>query len=409
MRIVSADEATATMLAVATLQPPLRFPLSAALGHVLAEDVVAAISLPPWTNAGMDGYALRGDDVRGATPDAPIRLRVAHSIPAGGAAGGTLNPGSAARIFTGAPLPPGADSVIRQEDTTREDDVVAVHRDRDVLQNVRAAGGDLSAGSIAMVVGTLLGAHQLALLAALGVSHPMMHRRARVGIISTGDELISLDHPEEIASGRRLADVNSPALSALTVEAGGVPVSMDIAADRADSLSALIAAASDVDLIVTAGGVSVGDHDHVRAVMREHGAVMQFDRVRMRPGGPAALALLPDGRPWLALPGNPVSAMVTFELFARPAIRAMAGMRAPLRATFPAVLAAPLRPDAALEQFLRCTFNPGATDGPVVATLTGPQGSGMLTSMARADGLVRVPAGDTMMAAGTPLHAIRFS
>ncbi len=409
MRIVSADEAAAEILAVASLQPALRFPLAAALGHVLAEDIVADIALPPWTNASMDGYAVRAADILGATPDRPARLRVTSAIAAGHADGASIGPGEAARIFTGAPIPAGADSVVRQEDTQRDDDVVVVQRDRDASANVRAAGGDVARGACALPARTVIGPHQLALLAALGISQPMVHRGPRVAIISTGDELCTLDHPDEISSGRRLADVNSPALAALVAEAGGVATALGIAPDDADALQTMIESAGDADVIITAGGVSVGDHDHVREVMRARGATMRFDRVRMRPGGPTALAMLPDGRPWLALPGNPVSAMVTFELFARPAIRAMAGRRDPLRERFGATLISDAPRDATLEQYLRCVFASPTDDGRVNATLTGPQGSGMLTSMARADGLIVIPAGSGVVSAGNIVTALRFA
>ncbi len=391
------------------VQPPLRIPLIDSVGHVLAEDLTASIDLPPWTNAAMDGYAVRAKDIRGARRDAPMHLRVIGAIPAGAVPDRALRTGEAMRIYTGAPLPADADSVIRQEDTDRGTEYVTVFDDRDAGANVRRAGGDLARGAPALPSGTIIGPHQLALLAALAVTHPMVHRRPRVGILATGDEVVSLDHPEEILAARRLADVNSPALAALVQQAGGVAVPLGLSPDDPAELQRVVLAADDVDLLITAGGVSVGDHDHVRSVMAACGVTTSFDRVRIRPGGPTTFGRFPPGRPWLALPGNPVSAMVTFELFGRPAVRAMSGHRDPFRPVTQVVLADDARRDPVLDQYLRCTFDAPEDGRMARATLTGPQGSGMLMSMARADGLVVVPAGEGAALAGSMARAWRFT
>lgn len=409
MRVMAADDAAAAILAVVPRQPALRVRLADALDHVLAEDVVAGVALPPWTNASMDGYAVRGADVLGAQIAAPRRLSVVGIIAAGEAPRIALRAGEAMRIFTGAQMPTGADSVVRQEDTDRGSDSVVIVSDRDVGANVRPAGSDLAQDAIALSRGTALRGHQIGLLAALAVTDPVVHRRPRVGVLTMGDELVTLDHRETILAGAKLADVNGPALTALVTAAGGVGVPLGIAPDDAGALDAMVAAAQDIDLLITVGGASVGDHDHVRHVMTQRGVVRLFDRVRMRPGGPTSFGLLPDGRPWLALPGNPVSAMVTFELFARTAIRAMAGHPAPARRRFRAVLAARVRRDATLDLYLRCTFA-WPDDGALPrATLTGPQGSGMLTSMAHAEGLVLVPYGNDVATADTMVEAMEFS
>ena len=408
MRVVSAPDAAREIAATVPVQPSLRMPLLDARGHVLAEDITAAIALPPWTNAGMDGYAVHAADVRGATPAAPVRLLVSASIAAGDSSKLALASGEAARIFTGAALPTGADTVIRQEDTVRDGAAVLVQRDRDAGANVRRAGGDLALGERALEAGTVLGPHQIALLAALAVAHPVVHRRPRVGILTSGDEIVSFDRPEEILSGRRLGDANSPALAALVEAAGAIAVPLGIARDDAAALERLVRAADDVDLLITAGGVSVGEHDHVRTVMASCGVRTVFDRVRMRPGGPAAFGVFPDGRPWLALPGNPVSAMVTFELFGRAAIRAMAGHRHPGRRPTRAILRDEIRRDATLDQYVRCTFAWPDDGTPPVATLTGPQGSGMLMSLVRAAGLAIIPAGDDALPAGSFVEALLF-
>ena len=409
MRVASAGEAARDIVAVVPVQPPLRIPLIDSVGHVLAEDLTASIDLPPWTNAAMDGYAVRATDIRGARRDAPMHLRVIGAIPAGAVPDRALRTGEAMRIYTGAPLPADADSVIRQEDTDRGAEYVTVFDDRDAGANVRRVGGDLARGALALPSGTVIGPHQLALLAALAVTHPMVHRRPRVGILATGDEVVSLDHPEEILASRRLADVNSPALAALVQQAGGVAVPLGLSPDDPAELQRVVLAADDVDLLITAGGVSVGDHDHVRSVMAACGVTTSFDRVRIRPGGPTTFGRFPPGRPWLALPGNPVSAMVTFELFGRPAVRAMSGHRDPFRPVTQVVLADDAHRDPVLDQYLRCTFDAPEDGRMARATLTGPQGSGMLMSMARADGLVLVPAGKGAALAGSMARAWFFT
>ena len=409
MRVLSAADAAREIVAAVPTQPSLRIPLLDARGHVLAEDILAPIPLPPWTNAGMDGYAARAEDIRGATAESPVHLRIVEAIAAGNSPRQAIGAGEAARIFTGAALPEGADSVIRQEDTERDGNTVVVRRDRDAGGNVRRAGSDLATGALVLSIGMLLGPHQIAVLAALATAHPVVYRRPRVGILTSGDEIVSLDHPEEILSGRRLSDANSPALAALVEEAGGIAVPLGIAPDDAGELERLVRAADDVDLLITAGGVSVGEHDHVRSVMTACGVRTVFDRVRMRPGGPATFGVFRDGRPWLALPGNPVSAMVTFELFGRPAIRTMAGHRDPFRTSFRAILRDEMRRDATLDQYVRCTFEWPADGTKPMATLTGAQGSGMLMSLVRAEGLAIVPAGRDALPAGSDVAAFRFN
>ncbi|MGH7592563.1 MAG: molybdopterin molybdotransferase MoeA [Gemmatimonadales bacterium] len=408
MKIASAGDALREILAAVGVQPSLRVPLADAIGHVLAQDVVAAIALPPWTNAAMDGYAARAVDVRGATRALPRRLIVSDAIAAGASTDRVLQPGEAVRIYTGARVPVGADSVIRQEDTDGGVGAVMVHDARDAAMNVRPAGGDLARGTVAVTTGTAVEPRHVAVMAALGVANPMVYRRPRVAILSTGDEVVPLDHPEDILAGRRLADVNGPAIAALVTQAGGIAVPLGIAPDDAAELQRIVATAGDADLLITAGGASVGDHDHVRSVMAACGVVTRFDRVRVRPGGPTVFGLWPDGRIWLALPGNPVSAMVTFELFGRPAIRAMSGHRQAARSTVPLTLRDAVPRDPVLEQYLRCTLTWPANERHPVATLTGAQGSGMLMSMVRADCLAIVPAGDGPLPAGSVVQALCF-
>lgn len=392
-RPVSVADASAALLRVAHPQPPLRVPLAQSLDHVLAESVHAASPLPPWTSASMDGFAVRADDVRGATVHQPIRLPLAGSTAAGDATPPPLAPGAAWRVATGGAVPAGADSVIRQEHTVREGALVRIDSDLDANQHVRPAGGDLAPGDLALAHGQRIGPAQIGLLAALGITHPVVHRRPRIGVLVSGNELVPVDHGEMLARGDRLVDVNSPMLASAISRAGGIPVLHGIAADDPGQILAAVQAASDIDMLITAGGISVGEQDHILAVMAAANAEVVFRRVRIRPGGPTTLATLPDGRPWLALPGNPVSALVTFVVFGVPAVRSMMGDLSPVTPRERAMLSTPVAQHPTLDQYLRVTLEADRDGGTPRATLTGPQGSWVLTSIAKADGVVIIPAG----------------
>lgn len=402
---LAAAEAARQILEAVQRQPALRVPLDDALDSVLAEDLVSPIDVPAWANSAMDGYAVRAADVRGAGPDRPVRLRVVEQIPAGAFPTRRIQAGESARIFTGAPLPDGADTVVRQEDTDQGTDIVTIAADRDAGINVRQAGEDIRRGATVLHAGAVLGPAQLGVLASLAVAQPLVYRRPRVAILSSGDELVDVDQPEEILSGRRVASSNSHTLGALIRQAGGEPVDLGIARDTPESLREHLARALDCDLLVTTAGVSVGEHDYVRAVLDELGLEERFWRVRMRPGAPVGFGLL-GGRPWIGLPGNPVSTMVTFELFVRPAIRAMCGHAGPFRRAAPVRLLEPVVLKPRLQHFLRGVVRDDP-DGPV-ARLTGPQGSGILTSMAAANALLIIPEGQLETPAGDEVLAIRL-
>lgn len=402
------DQAIAAILAELTPRPAAAVALAECLGLVLAEDVVAPFNLPRWTNAAMDGYAVRADDVRGASVSQPVTLPVVAQLAAGGTAPRALRAGEAMRIFTGAPVPEGADSVIRQEDSDRGALVVTLTSDRDAGRNVRREGSDLAAGSVAFARGTVVGPGEIALLASLAVTDPVVHPRPRVAIISTGDEIAPLDDVARIRSGERIADSNTPALTALTLLAGGVPSALGPVRDDADALADTIRHAPATELVITVGGVSVGDHDHVPAVIAMLGGRLLFRRVRLRPGGPTTAARLPDGRLWIALPGNPVSAMVTFTLFVRPAIRLLSGMAQPVPPPPLVRLAEPVERHPTLDLFLRAVRSGEARDGVVTVRATGPVGSALMTSMRDAEVLVWVAAGPGGLPAGTILPAVTF-
>ncbi len=417
---LSARDAAHRILAEVRRQPALRVPLDDALDSVLAEPVSSPIDVPAWTNSAMDGYAARAADVRGASGDAPRRLRIVEVLPAGTFPTHPVGAGECARIFTGAPLPGGADSVIRQEDT-RPGDVsgdVFILDDRDAGVNIRRAGEDIRRGDLVFEPGVQLGPAQLGVLASLAVAHPVVYRRPRVAILGSGDEIVDVDQPEEIRSGRKVASSNTHTLVALVRRTGGIPVNLGIARDTPESLRAHIAAAADCDLLVTTAGISVGEHDHVKTVLEDLGADLKFWKLRMRPGAPVGFGVLggtgvagqPADQPipWIGLPGNPVSTMVTFELFVRPAIRAMMGQPLPFRRTVPVRVAEPITLGPNLQHFLRAVVAPTAGDAApgLEARLTGPQGSGILTSMVKANALLIIPEGQHETRAGAVAEAL---
>jgi molybdopterin molybdotransferase len=399
-------QASALILADIQALPALRVPLREAHGAVLAAEVVSPISIPPWDNSSMDGYAVRAADVAGAREHAPAVLRVVGTIAAGGVADYVVGPGEAVRIMTGAPIPAGADSVVRVEDTDGGTDRVTVHNARDAGRNLRPHGEDLRRGDVAVARGTLVGAAQLGVLASVGATHVDVHRRPRVGILSSGDELVDVDRFDEVVAGRRIVASNSYTLWALVRAAGAEPVDLGLVGDDPAAIRARIEQGlSSCDVLLTSGGISVGAFDFTRAVLTELGAELRLWRVRMRPGAPIGFGLL-RGIPWLGLPGNPVSAMVTFELFARPALRRMAGHRLLFRRPLSVRLAEPIALAAPLMHFMRAVVTPAADGAPVTARLTGPQGSGLLTSMERANALVVVPEDRVRVDAGEMVRAI---
>ena len=394
--------------------PAVRQPLREALDLVLAEDVKSPIDLPPWDNSAMDGYATRGADVAAASRERPVVLTVVESVAAGQVPERAIGPGKATRIFTGAPLPAGADTVVRQEDTESAGaDRVAIVAGRDAGKNVRHRGEDIRQGEIVLPAGTPLGPAQLGVLASIAHGTPLVHRAPRVAFMGSGDEIVDLDRADEILAGEKIATSNSYTLHALIRRAGAFPVDLGLARDTKDSLREHLgtAAARDADLLVTTAGVSVGEHDFVREVLAELGCDMKLWRIRMRPGAPLGFGLL-HRTPWIGLPGNPVSTMVTFELFVRPAIRRLLGHRLPFRRTVPVCVGEPITLGPRLRHFLRAVVRPegpgdgGEGGGGLVARLTGPQGSGILTSMARANALLVVPEDRPEVSAGETLPAL---
>ena len=381
-----------------------RVPLLDALGRVLAEPVRAPMTLPAWDNSAMDGYAVRGEDIDTATRQRPVQLRVLETVAAGKFATRAVGPGEATRIMTGAPLPDGADTVIRVEDTDGGVETVTIRDARDARRNVRPRGVDFHVGDSLLEPGAALGAAQLGVLASVGRAAVDVFRRPRVAILGSGDELVDVDAFHEVLAGRKIVSSNGYTLQALVRTAGGEPVNLGVSPDDPASLRAHLQRSAGCDLILTSAGVSVGEFDYTRDVVEALGADMKFWRVRMRPGAPLGFGVL-GSTPWIGLPGNPVSAMVTFELFVRPVIRRMLGHTRLFRRPLPVVLEERVTIGARLTHFLRAIVST-RDDGTATARLTGPQGSGILTSMSRANALLVVPEDRPTVDAGETLHAL---
>ncbi|MGD2135829.1 MAG: molybdopterin molybdotransferase MoeA [Gemmatimonadales bacterium] len=377
-----------------------RVALPSAAGRVLAASAVSPVDVPAWDYSALDGYAVRDADLTGDD----IILRVVDTIPAGGFPTRRLDPGECARIFTGAPVPTGADSVIRQEHVTvLDDERVRIDDRSDVRRNIRRRGEDISRGSTILEAGTALEARHLGVLASMVQTEVGVYRRPLLAVLATGDELADLNQRQAILEGRKVASSNSYTMRAAGAAAGAVVHDLGIAPDDPDDLRRRLTSGRGADLIVTSAGMSVGEHDHLRAMLEDLGDDMGFWRLRMRPGAPVGFGTL-DGTPWIGLPGNPVSTMVTFELFVRPALRVLGGHTLPFRRTVPVQLGAVVETPGQLTHFVRVRLTVDR-DG-LVAHPTGPQSSGILTSMARADALLIVPEERERAEAGETLRAI---
>ena len=402
--MLSVAEASARILEGIIPLPPERVALEHALGRVLATDVVSPITLPPWDNSAMDGYAVRTQSVVGATAESPARLPVRETLGAGQFATAPLRPGEAVRVMTGAAVPEGTEGVIRVEDTDGGLTEVAVRDARDAGRNLRSRGEDIHAGEVVLSRGMSLGAAQIGVLASVGAAAVDVHRQPRVAILGSGDELVDLDRFHEVMAGRKIVSSNGYTLAALVRLSGGIPIQLGTASDTTASIAEGLGRAAGCDLIITSAGISVGEFDYTREALVSLGAEMKFWKVRMRPGAPLGFGLL-RGVPWIGLPGNPVSAMVTFELFARPVIRRMVGHTRLFRRPVTVVLEEPVRTGVKLTHFLRAIVTVRG-DGVLTARLTGPQGSGILTSMSRANALLVVPEDRPESAAGETASAL---
>ncbi|MGH7650853.1 MAG: molybdopterin molybdotransferase MoeA [Gemmatimonadaceae bacterium] len=402
--MLTVTEASERILAEIKPLPDETVPLRQALGRVLAEDVSATVTMPPWSNSSMDGYAVRSADITPVMTGDPVKLRVVATVAAGEFAPRPLKRGEAMRIMTGAPIPAGADSVIRKEDTDGGAGKVEIRDARDVWKNIRDAGEDYQRGDILGRRGSPIKPALLGVLASSGIANVQVFRRPMVAIISSGNELVDIDKFDEVAAARRIVSTNSYTLEALTRVAGGIPHDLGIASDTKASLRRKLDAAAGCDMIITSAGVSVGDLDHTRDVFAALGGTQKFWKVKMRPGAPLAFGILKDVS-WLGLSGNPVSAMVSFELFVRPALRKMQGHHSLFRRTVTVTLEEEVKISARLTHFLRACIT-RREDGSLTARLTGHQSSGALTSMSKANALLIVPEAKPTVAKGTQLNAL---
>src|SRR6266550_4627603 len=394
---MSADDALARILAGVPALPAVDVQLLDALGLVLAEGIAADRDVPPFRNSAMDGYAVRGDDV--AT--APARLRVVGEVAAGGFPDRAVGKGEARRIVTGAPMPEGADTVVRVEDSDNASDVVTITAATPRGLSVRQAGEDLRKGEAILTVGTVLRPAEIGLLASVGHAKVRVRKRPRVAVFSTGDEIADVDAPLEKGQVR---DSNRYTLASAIRAAGAEPWVRGIVRDSPDALRAAFREVVAADAIVTSGGVSVGDHDFMKPVLSELGTI-DFWAIAIRPGRPLAFGELNDGErrvPIFGLPGNTVSSLLTFELFVRPALLRMQGREHVSRPRAKARLLEPVEKVRSLRFFARGIYD---RDAGTVRT-TGPQGSGILRSMSLANCLIDLAEGRERYDAGETVDLI---
>ncbi|MDX1615990.1 MAG: molybdopterin molybdotransferase MoeA [Candidatus Promineifilaceae bacterium] len=382
--------------------------LPEARGRVLSSSVVAQDSLPPFANSAMDGYAVRADDVDRASRANPTTLQVIADISAGTALETTVGPGTAARITTGAPIPVGADAVVPVEETNESwrdrarplATKIQIYRSVPPGAYIRETGEDIVAGSQVLRSQRVLRPQEIGVLASLGVTQVEVNRRPRAGILATGDELVSIDAP--LTAGK-IRNSNSYALAAQVEAAGAIPVHLGVARDVAEDVRAKLARGVElgVDLLISSAGVSVGAYDVVKAVLEQNGQIA-FWKVRMRPGKPLAYGTY-QGIPYFGLPGNPVSALVSFERFTRPTLRKMGGHQELERPRVTVTLQETIDSDGR-ESYIRAQVKrEGAS---YTATTTGEQGSHMLTSLVKANGLIVIPEGVQQVEAGERLEAV---
>ncbi|HIG46742.1 MAG TPA: molybdopterin molybdotransferase MoeA [candidate division Zixibacteria bacterium] len=380
--MISVIEARDTILAQVSLLGTERVDLFSALDRVLSEDVYATRNQPPWDNSAMDGFAVRTADTLSASQSQPVIFKIIEDLPAGYRAKNKVEAGQAIRIMTGAPVPEGADTILRSEITERLD-----HKHIKLSQpmapgtDLRKVGEDISDGALLLPVGTLIRPAEIGLLASTNRSVISVYRNPRVAILSTGDEIVDVD--DEMQDGK-IVDSNGYALSALVVDTGAEVVRLGICPDTQDALEQKLREALSFDVIITSGGVSVGEYDFVKLALDALGTTMEFWKVAMTPGRPLAFGMIQDTLAF-GLPGNPVASMVTFELFTRPALLKMQGYSNLYRRTVRAILLEDINKVLGRKQFIRMQLQ--QRGDAIYASRTGAQGSGILRSMSLADGL----------------------
>jgi molybdopterin molybdotransferase len=397
--VISVEEALTRLLALVEALPPEQISLADGLGRVLAEDVSARRTQPPFAVSAMDGYAVRADDLARM----PVELHIVAEVPAGAGFGGHVGPGEAARIFTGAPMPAGTDTIVIQEDTERLGDRVRVLEGAPRGRYVRREGLDFAEGDALLNSGWQLSARDVGLLAAMNRPWLFVHRRPRIGILSTGDEIVM---PGDPIGPHQIVSSNSLALAAIVTACGGIAVSVGNAPDDPEALRRIAAATSGVDLLVTTGGASVGEHDLVREALAVDGFELDFWQIAMRPGKPLMVGRY-RGTPMLGLPGNPVSTFVCAMLFLKPAIERLSGLSATAEPVATARLGAALEGNDRRQDYLRARL--GRTAGGVEEVFAfDVQDSSMMRLLSAADCLILRPPHAPAAALGSIVPIIRF-
>ncbi len=385
--MLTVEEARKRMLDTVSVSATEQRGILDCLGHVLAEDIYAEEHIPPFDNSAMDGFAVIAEDVRGASEVTPVSLEVVEAIAAGYAPAKRIDRGQAARIMTGAMMPAGADAVVMQEVTQFNGEQVRIAEAVDKAENVRFTGESVRSGDLVIGSGKLLRPQECSMLASLNRSEVLVYRRPRVAVVSTGDELTPLGVALEPG---KIHDSNRYGICAQLREAGCIPIDMGIARDdEAETERIFRGGLNRADALITSGGVSVGEHDVVKSVLAKLGKV-NFWRVAMKPGKPQAYGIA-DGKPIFGLPGNPVSSLVVFELFVRPALLKMAGHSNPFRPAFKAKLEEAVANKDKRTNFMRAIIT--QREGEYYAKTTGPQGSGILYSLVLANGFIVIPPG----------------
>jgi molybdopterin molybdotransferase len=397
--VISVEEALARLLVLVEVLPLEQISLADGLGRVLGEEVAARRTQPPFAVSAMDGYAVRADDLGRI----PAELRIIAEVPAGAGFGGRVGAGEAARIFTGAPMPIGTDTVVIQEDTERSGDRVRVLEGASRGRHVRRAGLDFAEGDVLLRRGKRLAARDIGLLAAMNRPWLMVHRRPRIGILSTGDEIVM---PGDPIGPHQIVSSNSLALTALVAGCGGIPVSVGNAPDDPEALRRIAAATRGVDLLVTTGGASVGEHDLVREALAADGFDLDFWQIAMRPGKPLMVGRY-HGTPMVGLPGNPVSTFVCAMLFLKPAIDKLSGLAIETGPATTARLGAALAANDRRQDYLRARLA-HAADGSEEVFAFDTQDSSMMRLLSDADCLILRPPHAPPAPAGSMVPIVRF-
>jgi len=383
--LISVEEALNTILPHIKVLGTERVTIQNSLGAILSEDICAPFNVPPLDNSAMDGYAVKASDIEGASKQNPAKLKISGELPAGYISKDLLKKGEALRIMTGAPVPEGADTVVMQEDTRAENGAVEIFSNISAGTNIRKAGEDIAEGQLLFEKGTRIRPAHIGTLASIKKALVSVYQRPRVAILSTGDELVDLDGD---LTGGKIVSSNTYSLFTLVAENGGIPVNLGIGRDTKEALKEKFLEGLNSDIILSSGGVSVGDYDFVKDVLQELGLDMKFWKVSMRPGQPLAFGMINE-KPAFGLPGNPVSVMVSFEQFVRPAIRKMMGYKKLFRPLITGTAIEEVKIRKGKKHFIRCVIK--IEDGQYTVSTTGAQGSGMLTSMAAANGLMVIP------------------